>query len=79
MTNSRLLLKKIAESGRELSDIANKLRISLKSLDWKIHNKRAFLVYEMQILCDLLGLTDSQEKVRIFFANVVEDCSTTEN
>ena len=78
MTNSRFLLIKIAESGLELSDIAKKLKISLHTLDLKIHNKRAFLVYEMQILCDLLGLTDSHERISIFFTKDVEVYSSLE-
>lgn len=76
MTDSYLFMLKIAESGLELSNIAQKLHISLKLFISKIHNKRAFLASEMQILCDLLDITDSKEKVRIFFANGVEVNST---
>ena len=79
MTNSRFLMMKIAQKDLKLSQVANKLRIPLKVLDMKIHNERAFLVREMQILCDLLGLTDSNEKIRIFFAQDVELGSTVGN
>ena len=75
MTNSRYLMIKIAQSGFSLSFIANHLQISLLALDMKIHNQRAFLVYEMQILSDLLGL-NNREKILIFFTKGVELYST---
>ena len=72
MTNRKLLEKKIKESGLKLGFIAEKLGISYHWLKRKINGEVPFKAYEIKILCDLLGITDLQEREEIFFAENVE-------
>jgi len=72
MTNSKKLNKKIEESGLKRGFIAEKLGISYHWLNQKINNVVAFKAYEIQILCELLNITDPAEKEAIFFAKNVE-------
>ena len=68
MTNSKLLQKKIDESGLKKGFIAENLGISTAWLKKKVNGKAHFKAYEIQILCDLLGIVDLEEKDEIFFA-----------
>lgn len=68
MTNSILLQKKIDESGLKVGFIAEKLDTSYAWLKKKVSGKVPFKAYEIQILCDLLGIVDLEEKEQIFFA-----------
>ena len=68
MTNTKLIKDKIDASGLKLGFIAEKLDISYHWLKKKIENEVPFKAYEIQILCDLLNITDLQEKDSIFFA-----------
>lgn len=72
MTNSALLGAKIKESGLKLGFIAAKLGISYPWLKRKINGEVPFKAYEIQILCELLQITDLAEKDLIFFATNVE-------
>lgn len=76
MTNSEMLNKKIKESGLKIGFIAEKLNISYGWLNKKISNEKPFKAYEIQALCDVLGITDLEEKNEIFFAKDVENSST---
>jgi hypothetical protein len=76
MTNTKLLEEKIKKSGLKLGFIAKKLDISYHWLKKKIAGIVAFKAYEIQILCDLLQITDLHEKDAIFFAAFVEENST---
>lgn len=77
MTNTTLLRKKINESGYKLRFIAQKVGISYQGLSNKINNQREFKANEIQILYDLLKLTE-EERVKIFFAINVDDLSTNQ-
>ncbi len=68
MTNSKFLTEKINASGLKLAFIANKLNISYPWLKRKINNEVPFKAYEIQILCEILRITDLTEKEEIFFA-----------
>lgn len=72
MTNTSLLKEKINASGLKIGYIAEKLETSYAWLNKKISGKVSFKAYEIQILCDLLGIDDLEEKDRIFFAKDVE-------
>ena len=72
MTNSALLKDKIKESGLKNGFIAEKLNTSYAWLAKKIAGEVAFKAYEIQILCDLLCISDLEEKEKIFFAENVE-------
>lgn len=76
MTNTELLYEKIKTSGLKLGFIAEKLDISYGWLKKKIEGEIAFKAYEIQILCEILNITDLEEKERIFFALNVEKTST---
>ncbi|MCI7631615.1 MAG: helix-turn-helix transcriptional regulator [Oscillospiraceae bacterium] len=66
MTDTELLRKKIKQSGYKIQFIAKKLGISYQGLLNKINNKSEFRAKEIQILHDLLNLTED-ERVAIFF------------
>lgn len=76
MTNSALLKKKIKESGVKLGFIVEKLNTSYLWLNKKIENEQDFKAWEIQTLCEILGINDLAEKDRIFFAKNVEKSST---
>lgn len=76
MTNSELLKLKIKESGLKLGYIVEKLNTSYAWFNKKLENKKDFNATEMQILCEILNITDLAEKDRIFFAKNVEKSST---
>lgn len=75
MTNSALLKDKIAEKGLKLGFIVEKLGTSYGWFNKKLNNEKDFTAREMQILCDILGIS-LEEKERIFFAKNVEKSST---
>lgn len=67
MTNSNLLRVKIDESGYKLRFVAGKLGITYQGFSKKINNETEFKATEIQILKELLNLTD-EERDKIFFA-----------
>ena len=67
MTNTELLRKHIKDSGLKLHFIAEKMGITRAALTNKITNESEFKVSEVLILCDLLGIDDSEEQRRVFF------------
>ena len=70
------LKQKIKESGLKLGFIVEKLNTSYAWFNKKLENKKDFNATEMQILCEILNITDLAEKDRIFFAKNVEETST---
>lgn len=71
MTNTKLLKKKIEESGYKLDYIAEKMKLSRYTLYLKINGIRAFNQYEINDLCNILNITLLTEKEAIFFAKDV--------
>ena len=67
MTNTELLREKIKSSGFRMGYIADKIGISYQCFLDKVNNKHEFRASEIQILYDLLGLTEA-DRVEIFFA-----------
>lgn len=76
MTNSELLKQKIKESGLKLGFIVEKLNTSYAWFNKKLENKKDFNAAEIQMLCEILNITNLAEKDRIFFAKNVEKSST---
>lgn len=76
MTNSELLKLKIKESGLKIGFIVEKLNTSYAWFNKKLENKKDFNAAEIQMLCEILSITDLAEKERIFFAVNVEKSST---
>lgn len=70
MTNTSLLRKKIDESGYKLRFIASKLSITYQGFLKKINNETEFKASEMQILRELLNLTDAEFEQIFFTLNV---------
>ena len=75
MTNTLLLDEKINESGLKLRFIATKIGITYQAFLNKRNNESEFKAPEIQILCELLGLS-LQDKEDIFFAPNVDKIST---
>ena len=71
MTNSKLLKKKIQESGLKMTFIAQFLGIYRGCLYNKINNLRPFTQYEIAKMCLVLRITSLEEKEAIFFAHDV--------
>ena len=72
MTNSSELEKRIKESGLHKAWILNQLGIkSYATLRAKIRNESEFTASEIDKLCDILNINNSQRGA-IFFANVAE-------
>lgn len=76
MTNTDLLKEKIKESGLKIGFIVERLGTSYAWFNKKLENQKDFNAFEIQTLCDVLGISDLAEKDRIFFAKTVEKSST---
>lgn len=70
MTDTDILQEKIEKSGLKLSYIAKEMGISRTSLYKKIRNQTPFDQYEIDDLCNVVGITLT-EKELIFFGNDV--------
>lgn len=68
MTDSAKLRERIAASGLKHAFIAKYIGIGTAALTNKIANRSDFKSREINDLCELLGITDLQEKDAIFFA-----------
>lgn len=68
MTNKGLLDEKITNSGLQPGYIIKTLGISVNSFYRKKNNQQPFKAAEIYVLCDLLHITDNDEKEKIFFA-----------
>lgn len=73
MTNTEMLRDAIKKSGLKLEFIAEKLGITRFSLSKKIENVTEFKTSEVQKMCDVLQITDPQDKEAIFFARKVDE------
>lgn len=68
MTDTKLLEKKIKESGLKRQFLAKKLKISRFAFAQKINNESEFKASEIVTLCKELHITSAKEKEAIFFA-----------
>lgn len=71
MTDTKLLRQKIKDSGLRMGFLVGKLDTSYGWLDKKIDGVVPFKAWEIQVLCEVLNITDLQEKENIFFAENV--------
>ena len=67
MTDIEMLKRKVEDSGLRARFIYEKLGISKASWYNKLNGKSPFNVAEIQILCEVLGITSLREKEHIFF------------
>ena len=70
MTNSKLLEKKIKESGKKKCYLAKRCNLSRAGFRNCETNKAEFKTSHIEILCDELGITSLREKNTIFFAHI---------
>ena len=68
MTNTKLLEDYIEKSGLKRTYIAESLGISRSALWKKINNESPFDQYQIEKLCDLLGIRTLKERNAVFFA-----------
>lgn len=68
MVQTNLLKGKIVMSGISRKELAKKIHMSESTLSDKINGKRSFTVDEVELLCEILGIVSSDEKVSIFLA-----------
>lgn len=73
MTNTELLRKKIDESGYKIYFIAEKLGLTPQGLYLKLNNTNQFKAAEIQKLCQILNITNSDEMIEIFFNEKVAE------
>ena len=70
MTNTKLLKEVIEKSGLKVGFIAEFVGISRQSLWNKINNISPFNQYEIDKMCEVLGITSLKQKEAIFFARM---------
>lgn len=70
MTDQVLLEKKIKESGKKITYLAEKVGLSYAGFRNCVKNKAEFKASQIEILCVELGIVDLKERQRIFFAKV---------
>jgi hypothetical protein len=68
MTNTELLEKKIAESGKKKIYLSEKVGLSLAGFRNCCTNKAEFKASQIQTLCEELNITSLKERHAIFFA-----------
>ena len=71
MTDTKMLRRKIDQSGYKLRFVASKMGITYQGLLKKIKNETEFKASEVQTLYDLLALSED-ERTDIFFAKEVD-------
>lgn len=67
MTNEKLLMEKIRESGKKMCYLASKCDLSYAGFRNCIKNKAEFRVSHVDVLCFELNITNLEEKERIFY------------
>ena len=72
MTNTALLEARIAKSGLKKSYIAKAMGLSSYGLTLKIKNSNEFKASEITKLCEILSISNLEEKNAIFFAPEVD-------
>lgn len=70
MTNTKALRDKIDESGYKLRYIAQQLGITYQGFLKKINNETEFKASEIQILFELLPMTETERDAIFFTQNV---------
>ena len=69
MTNSKILKELIESKGLKMKYVAEYLSLSRYGFSKKLNNEQEFKTSEVYALCKLLGITNLEEKERIFFEN----------
>ena len=69
MTNTKLLEKAIKDSGLKKSFLAEKVGLTPQGFYNCVNNKAEFRAGQINILCDVLGIVDLEQKEAIFFSD----------
>lgn len=72
MTNTAKLRDMINKRGLKLSYIANRLGLSAYGFSRKLNNLSEFTASEIDKVCEVLSITDLEERFAIFFAKEVD-------
>lgn len=67
MTNTKLLEKKISDSGKKVKYLAERCGLSYAGFRNCVINKAEFRVSQVDVLCEELNITDLEEKEMIFY------------
>ena len=67
MIDAQLLDDKIESSGLKIGYIVDKIGISRQAFDKKRKGLISFRISEIYVICDLLNITDDEEKAKIFY------------
>lgn len=62
------LMGRIVGAGYTQRSLAQAMKVSKNTLNSKINNRIPFDTDDIQILCDLVGITNGKEKAEIFLA-----------
>lgn len=65
---ANLIKARMVEAGYTQRSLAAKLKMSTTSLNLKLAGRRAFDIAEVQKLCEVLGISDPEDKVNIFLS-----------
>lgn len=68
LVNANLLKGKITASGYNQKSLALSVNMSVNSLNAKINGRKKFDTEEITKICDVLMITDAQEKCNIFLS-----------
>lgn len=68
MTDTARLEGIIADTGYKKSYLAKVIGVTPSTFSRKLKNKGEFKAREIDVICDLLGITSPEEKEIIFFA-----------
>ncbi len=68
MTNTKLLEKRIADSGKKKGYLAQKVGLSRAGFRNCMTNKAEFTASQIDILCAELNITSLKDRFAIFFA-----------
>lgn len=74
MVNTELLNEKIEQSGLKPQFIIETLGITPNSFYRKKNNQIPLKAAEIYVLCDLLHITDADEKNKIFYPESLLEC-----
>ena len=78
MTRTEELRKLLGDSGLKLGYVAEKLGITRQALAMKIENQTEFKPSEILQLCEMLGISNLEDREKIFFAQEVDERQLSE-
>ena len=68
MANNNLLKSYMTLNSISQRELAKELNMSLSALSGKLTGKKEFTVKQAAKICNILNITDNDEKVKIFFS-----------